>query len=115
MEIEEFKDYIKNKQREEECPVSRTLAIMNHKWTSLVIYELLKQDHIRFGELKKRLDGITNTMLSGTLKRLEAQKLVNRIQLNEIPPHVEYSLTESGRDMIYIYFEIAKWGERYLN
>lgn len=63
---------------------------------------------------EKNLGGITNTMLSSTLKDLEDKGIVIREQYNEIPPHVEYSLSDSGRAMLSIYYEIAKWGSQYL-
>ena len=79
-----------------------------------MIYELEKADRLRFGQLKKKLDGITNTMLSGTLKVLEERGIVQRKQYNEVPLRVEYSLTEAGKAMLHIYYEIAKWGDTYL-
>ena len=114
MTFDEFKKSIKTSVPKQNCPVSRTLDILSGKWTSRVIYELEKQEHIRFGELKKNLGGITNTMLSNTLKDLEDKGIVIREQYNEIPPHVEYSLSDSGRAMLSIYYEIAKWGSQYL-
>lgn len=114
MTFPEFVERIKLVEPEEDCPVSRTLELLSGKWTSRVIYELQKYDNIRFGALKKNLHGITNTMLSSTLKNLEEKEIIIRIQYNEIPPHVEYSLSESGRAMLAIYYEIAKWGDTYL-
>lgn len=114
MTFDEFKEYIKSSVPKQNCPVSKTLDILSGKWTSRVIYELEKHEHIRFGELKKNLGGITNTMLSSTLKDLEDKGIVIRKQYNEIPPHVEYSLSDSGTAMLSIYYEIAKWGSQYL-
>lgn len=61
------------------------------------------------------LPQITNTMLNSTLRDLEKYGIVHREQFNEIPPHVEYSLTEKGKAMIPIFCELAKWGENYLD
>ena len=72
------------------------------------------KDPIRFGELRKNIDGITNTMLASSLRELEKDGLVSRIQYNEIPPHVEYSLTEMGHDLLPIFYEMTKWGFRYI-
>ena len=80
-----------------------------------MIYELEKADQLRFGQLKNNLEGITNTMLSSTLKILEDRGIVKREQFNEVPLRVEYSLTEAGRAMLHIYYEIAKWGSTYLS
>ena len=68
----------------------------------------------RFGELKKAVPRITNTMLTTTLRDLESLEIVHREQFNEIPPHVEYSLTEKGRGLLPVFVELAKWGEAYL-
>ncbi|MGN0686792.1 MAG: winged helix-turn-helix transcriptional regulator [Oscillospiraceae bacterium] len=115
MTFEEFREYIKNGTPQENCPVSKTLELLGGKWTSRVIYELEKTDQLRFGQLKKNLDGITNTMLSATLKILEERGIVERKQYNEVPLRVEYSLTEAGKSMLNIYYEMAKWGSTYLS
>ena len=75
------------------CPVTPALTLFQGKWTDQVLYVLCVYDHIRFGKLKKELPGVTNTMLTATLKDLEAKGIVHREQFNEIPPHVEYSET----------------------
>lgn len=113
MTFDEFQKSIKTSVIQPNCPVSKTLDILSGKWTSKVIYELEKKETLRFGELKKNLEGITNTMLSTTLKTLEEKGIVIRKQYNEIPPHVEYSLSDSGKAMLPIYYEIAKWGHQY--
>ena len=64
--------------------------------------------------MKKAIPKITNTMLTATLRDLEELGIVTREQFNEIPPHVEYSLTDKGRALIPIFVEMAKWGEAYL-
>lgn len=74
-----------------------------------------KANQLRFGQLKKNLAGITNTMLSATLKALEERGIVERVQYNEVPSRVEYSLTEAGKAMLHIYYEMAKWGSTYLS
>ena len=93
---------------DEICPVHKTLAVLSGKWRCLVIFELGKKDHYRFGELKKSIPKITNSMLSQTLHDLEDIGIVNRTQYNEIPPHVEYALTEKGVKLKPIFFEMAK-------
>ena len=103
MNINEFKTALHAPSNEGfVCPVSKTLELLNGKWTSRIIYKLQKQDFIRFGALKKRIPDITNTMISNTLKQLEDSGFVKREQFNEIPPHVEYSLTPAGLDMLPI-------------
>lgn len=62
----------------------------------------------------KKIDGISKTMLSSTLKMLEEHGLVIREQFNEVPPHVEYSLTEGGEALKGVFVEIARWSSKYL-
>ena len=95
------------------CPVTPALTLFQGKWTDQVLYVLCIYDHIRFGELKKELPGVTNTMLTATLKDLEAKGIVHREQFNEIPPHVEYSFTEKGRDLYPIFYAMMNWGYKY--
>ncbi len=98
-----------------DCPVRKTLNLLSGKWRTHIIYELCKRDCCRFGELKKAIPGITNTMLSNTLRDLEDLEIVHREQFNEIPPHVEYTLTEKGKALLPVFTELAKWGENHLN
>lgn len=98
----------------ENCPVHKTIELLNGKWRLILIYELSKKEFYRFGELKRAIPTITNTMLTSALRDLEDVDIVNRVQYNEIPPHVEYSLTEKGKAFFPIFFEIAKWGNKYL-
>lgn len=108
---EEYLKKIKTTPIRNDCPVHRTLEILSGKWRTHIIYELCRHPSLRFGELKKIYPGITNTMLTNTLRDLESLGIVHREQFNEIPPHVEYSLTEKGRSLLPVFFEIAKWGE----
>lgn len=95
------------------CPVNYALGILQGKWTNYVLFEMCAHKSIRFGELKKALPEITNTMLTSTLRELESNGLVNREQFNEIPPHVEYSLTEKGKELMPVYYEMFLWGRKY--
>lgn len=95
---------------QEDCPVHRTLELLSGKWRTHMIYELCKHPSMRFSELKRAYPHITNTMLTNTLRDLETLGIVNREQFNEIPPHAEYSLTEKGRGLLPVFFEISKWG-----
>lgn len=96
------------------CPVTSLLLMLQGKWKFQILYELCIKDPIRFGELRKNIAGITNTMLTSSLRELERDGLVSRIQYNEIPPHVEYSLTKMGNDLLPIFYEMTKWGLRYI-
>lgn len=100
---------------DEQCPVHRTLNILNGKWKTHIIFELCKHNSLRFSELKKLIPTITNSMLTSTLRDLEKLGIIYREQFNEIPPHVEYSLTAKGKELIPIFVEISKWGEKNLD
>lgn len=115
MTYQEFKQKVKEGIFDEngECPVTPVLKMLQGKWKNQVLYELCMQDTVRFGGLKKALPGITNTMLASVLKELEADGLVKREQFNEIPPHVEYSFTKKGRDLLPIFYIMMNWGFEY--
>jgi DNA-binding HxlR family transcriptional regulator len=93
------------------CPVVYALEIIGGKWVLPIIWELSGKECLRYNELKRRLDGITNIMLTRTLKKLERHNLVTRIERNQIPPHVEYSLTESCKRLHPALAIINQWGE----
>ena len=74
--------------------------------------EVFSSHHSR---IKKAIPLITNTMLTTTLRDLEKLGIISREQFNEIPPHVKYSLTDSGKALLPVFFEIAKWSEEFLS
>lgn len=110
---EEYLQKILTSPVRDDCPMRRTLELLSGKWRTHIIYELCRRPACRFGELKKAVPRITNTMLTTTLRDLERLGIVHREQFNEIPPHVEYSLTEKGKALLPVFFELAKWGETY--
>ena len=89
------------------------LLMLQGRWKSQLMYEMCIYDTVRFGQLKKDLPGITNTMLTKALRELEEDGLISREQFNEIPPHVEYSLTEMGRGLLPVFYAIMNWGFEY--
>lgn len=97
-----------------DCDFMKAFQAITGKWRMVVIYQLSKQASSRFGELRKAIPGITNTMLTTTLRELEEYGIIARKQFNEIPPHVEYSLTDKGRDLFPVFFEMIKWSAKYL-
>lgn len=114
MTPEEYLNRILTTEVKTNCPMRRTLDLLSGKWRTHIIYELCKHPACRFGELKKAIPKITNTMLANTLRDLEQLGIVHREQFNEIPPHTEYSLTEKGKALLPVFTELAKWGENYL-
>ncbi|MEG1931251.1 MAG: helix-turn-helix domain-containing protein, partial [Anaerovorax sp.] len=75
------------------CPACRSLRLFKGKWNIEVLFDMLQNPTMRFGDLKKAIPSITNTMLTATLRDLEQLGVISRTQYNEIPPRVEYSLT----------------------
>ena len=97
------------------CPVTPLLVMLQGKWKAQLMYEMCIYDTVRFGQLKNDLPGITNTMLTKSLRELEDDGLIRREQFNEIPPHVEYSLTQMGKDLIPVFYAIMNWGFQHEN
>ncbi len=93
------------------CPVLQALNIIGGKWRIPILWKLT-DSNLRYNELKRRLEGITNIMLTRSLKELEEYGLINRTQYSEIPPHVEYSLTEEGKKLVPALVCIKEWGEK---
>ena len=94
------------------CPVEITMGLIGDKWKVLIIRDLLTGTK-RFGELKKSLNGITQKVLTNNLREMEASGLVNRKVYAEVPPRVEYSLTETGLSLKPILDSMVVWGNSY--
>ena len=98
----------------EGCPVEATLEVIGGKWKGVILYHLLERTY-RFGELKKAMHGITQHSLTKQLRELEADKLVRRKVYAEVPPRVEYSLTERGESLREIIHMMRDWGKANLD
>lgn len=96
------------------CPVTPVIQMLQGKWKLQILYELCIKSPMRFGELRKLLKPITNAALTNALKELETSGLIDRIQYNEMPLRVEYSLTERGRDLLPVFYAISQWGLKYI-
>lgn len=94
------------------CPVEITMGLIGEKWKVLIIRDLLTGTK-RFGELKKSLTGITQKVLTNNLRQMEASGLINRKVYAEVPPRVEYSLTETGLSLKPILDSMVQWGNEY--
>ena len=94
------------------CPVEITMGLIGDKWKVLIIRDLLTGTK-RFGELKKSLTGITQKVLTNNLRQMEASSLINRKVYAEVPPRVEYSLTETGLSLKPILDSMVQWGNEY--
>ena len=95
------------------CPVARTAQIISNKWTPLIVRDLAHGER-RFSELERSLVGISPKTLSERLKYLEAERIVARHCYAEVPPRVEYSLTEKGRALLPIIETMRNYGAAWL-
>jgi len=94
------------------CPVEITLSLMGDKWKVLIIRDLLTGTK-RFGELRKSVTGISQKVLTQNLRAMEENGFINREVFAEVPPRVEYSLTDLGRSLKLILDVMWQWGENY--
>ena len=94
------------------CPVETTLTLIGDKWKVLILRDLLDGTK-RFGELKKSIGGVSQKVLTAQLRAMEASGLVHREVYAEVPPRVEYSLTELGRSLQPILDSMVLWGRAY--
>ena len=94
------------------CPVETTLTLIGDKWKVLILRDLLPGTK-RFGELKKPIGNVSQKVLTAQLRDMEKSGLINRKVYPEVPPHVEYSLTELGRSLQPILDALRDWGEEY--
>lgn len=95
-----------------ECPVERALRVIGAKWTPLIIRDLLKGPR-RFNELQSSLGSVSPRTLSERLKDLEEQGVISRRAYAEVPPRVEYRLTEKGLALHDLLEDLRRWGERW--
>jgi DNA-binding HxlR family transcriptional regulator len=95
------------------CPVARTAEIISGKWTLLIIRDLASGVK-RFNQLERSLHGISPKTLSERLRSLEVEGIIFRRTFAEVPPRVEYSLTEKGRDLVDLIESMRSYGERWL-
>ncbi|MFT8348230.1 winged helix-turn-helix transcriptional regulator [Clostridium saccharoperbutylacetonicum] len=98
--------YVSNKE-----PFEYTLSILSGKWKLKIIYLLACSGTLRYGELKKNIEGITHKMLSSQLKELENENILLRKEYPQIPPKVEYSLLSKGQSLIPLVRDMCEWGK----
>ena len=95
-----------------DCPAERAIYFLGGKWKIRIVFLLYQNKKIRFGELKKILQTVTQQMLSKQLKELEIDGLINRKVHQVVPPKVEYSLTEFGSSVIPILKSFSDWNKK---
>lgn len=94
----------------EPCPIAKTLDVIGTKWTFLIVRDLLIDGTLRFSDLLKNMEGISPKTLSLRLKELEDNGLVRRQVYPEVPPRVEYSLTDKGKRLEGVFIELKRFG-----
>lgn len=95
----------------EVCPVRNVIARFGNKWAFLVLLTISEQQVIRFNELRRAIPDVSSRVLSGTLRILEADGLISRKVYPEVPPRVEYRLTEIGSSLIPIIVRLTEWAQ----
>ncbi|EFV04311.1 MAG: helix-turn-helix transcriptional regulator [Prevotella salivae] len=91
------------------CPIRNVLSRVGDKWSMLILFTLENHPTIRFKELQRNIPDISQKMLTATLKALEADGLINREVFPEVPPRVEYALTEKGKSLLPLIDNLLTW------
>lgn len=97
------------------CTVEATLSLIGGKWKGVILYRLMTEPVLRFNELRRLLPNITQRMLTNQLRELEADGLIARKIYPEVPPKVEYRLTEYGQTLAPVIAALKKWGDEHLD
>lgn len=96
-------------------PFAYAMSLIDGKWKMHILFWLWKRDVLRYGELKRSLETITHKMLSTQLKELEADDLIVRKEYSQIPPKVEYSLSERGLTLMPVLQCLCEWGNCHID
>lgn len=96
------------------CPVETTLSFLDGKWKGVILYHLLVDGTLRFSELRRRLQAVTQRMLTKQLRELEEQGLVVRTVYPVVPPRVDYALTPLGQSLRPVIMVLEQWGSRHV-
>ena len=95
------------------CGFELTWELVGGKWKGLILWKLQEKGVLRYGELSREVKGITQKMLTQQLKEMEENNLIIRTVYSQIPPKVEYSLSESGKELSDIFIAMKDWGVKY--
>ncbi len=96
------------------CPVKYLIKVLGGKWKLPILCILEVGGTVRFGQIKKKLENVTNVMLSQTLKELEKDGIIIRHQYNEVPPRVDYQMTPKGKKVIPALSMLGDWAKKYM-
>jgi DNA-binding HxlR family transcriptional regulator len=100
-------------EKEIRCPLEYGLAVFGGKWNSRIICVLAEKHILRYSEIREEMTDITDAVLAAALKNLISDDIVRREQYNEVPPKVEYSLTDKGKSVVPILQSICEWSGAY--
>ena len=92
------------------CAIDATMSVIEGRWKTVILCKLYKNGPMRFNQLMKSIDGISPRILTKQLKELESDGIISRFSYQEIPPRVEYSITEKGMSLGPIMLAMADWG-----
>lgn len=106
---EKFEELVMNYMKHNSCPVAATMTQIGGKWKPIILY-LISHDVNRFGEMLRMIEGVSKKMLTKQLRELEADGLVNRKVFAEVPPRVEYTISERGQSIRPIIVAMREWG-----
>lgn len=95
------------------CFFELTFLVIGGKWKPIILYKIARDRILRFGELRRQIQGLTERMLSRQLRELENDGLIHREVYKQVPPKVEYSLTELGHSLIPVLLNMREWGVTY--
>src|SRR5712692_7119113 len=100
--------------RDDVCPIAEAAKLLGDKWTLIVLRDLAR-GACRFKTLEHSGEGISPSILTGRLRDLEEKGIISRTSFNEIPPRVEYALTDKGRDVLPVIDALREYGTRWLS
>lgn len=98
-----------NRKQQSLCPIKYLISVFGGKWKLPIICILASGKPVRYAQIKRGLGPITAMMLSKTLKELEKSGIINRKQFNQVPPHVEYTLSDEGKTILPVLTEMGNW------
>jgi len=104
----------KNELMQYSCPLGKAMSALGSKWKPIIVL-VIKDRRLRFGELAVRINVISRKVLTDQLREMEADGLIIREEFKELPPRVEYSLTEKGLALLPILYKLEEWEAKYQN
>lgn len=110
---EAYEELVGNFTKFNSCPVAATMGIIGGKWKPIILY-LISHDVNRFGEMLRMIEGISKKMLTSQLRELEKDGIIHRKVYAEVPPRVEYSITEKGHTLRPLIIAMREWGLEYV-